>query len=199
MNEIYGYKELRRIPNAMLPWNLRLILPPGSLWPGKAAGKYALVGVDQAGIEMHHQVEVADEDGRPLSGVWVIFGFPGGGPDLGRLNPKENYWPGSPSVLRGNAQKTNFSGYAQHTFGTGGEDIWIWDLDDSGILKLPSAIVKNCTRQSTPTGWSNHTGVRLLFQRRRDDIVPRVQRLQRLEQRVEILDTMIKGRWGREK
>ena len=53
-------------------------------------GEYALIEVDQADIELHHQVEVIDESGEPLRGVWVIFGFPGGGPDIA-LGARENY------------------------------------------------------------------------------------------------------------
>jgi hypothetical protein len=189
----YGYEELRRIPDEMAPWEMNLVLPPNSIWDGEDTGKYVLVGVDQASIELHHQVEVLDENGNPLADVWVIFGFPGGGPDLGRLNPKENYWPGAPAVLMGNAQKTSLAGYAQHTFKTGGEDIWVWDLDDEGVLKLPSPIVKNCKWTTPPVGWSNHTGVRLRFQRRRDDIVPEKQQLADLEARVAALEAQLGG------
>ncbi len=189
----YGHEDLRRIPDSMTPWNMQFVIPPSSLWDGEDTGKYALVDVDQATIELHHQVEVIDENGDPLGDVWVIFGFPGGGPDLGRLGPTENYWPGAPAVLKGNAQKTSMAGYAQHTFRSGGEDIWVWDLDDDGILKLPSPIVKNCAWTTPPTGWSNHTGVRLRFQRRRADIVPRGNILADLEQRVAALEAQLGG------
>ncbi len=190
----YGYEELRRIPDEMAPWNMVFVMPPKSIWDGPDSGKYVLVDVDQASIEQHHQVEVLDENGDPLADVWVIFGFPGGGGrDLGGLNPKENYWSGAPAVLNGNAQKTSLAGYAQHTTGQGGEDIWIWDLDDDGVLKLPSPIIKNCTWVTPPTGWSNHTGVRLRFQRRRADIVPKKQQLADLEARVAALEAQLGG------
>ena len=78
----YGYEPLRGIPEAMQPWNLKLELP----YPSEF-GEYVLIEVDQADIELHHQVEVIDESGEPIRGVWVVFGFPGGGPDplFGRL------------------------------------------------------------------------------------------------------------------
>lgn len=184
----YPHEALFGIPEAMSSWNMRLELPAQS---SQDFGEYVLVGVEQAGIELHHQVEVLDESGDPLSGVWVIFGFPGGaGPEL-NLAPTQNFWPGSPAVLRGNAQRTPITGYAQHTFNEGGEDIWIWDLDEDGVLKLPSPIVKNCTWQRTPTGSFEHTGVKLTFQRRLTGVKPRQQRLQELEDRVAALEQQL--------
>lgn len=176
----YTYEALFGIPQAMAPWNMSLELPAQS---SQNFGEYVLVSVEQAGIELHHQVEVIDESGDPLGGVWVIFGFPGGGPDI-NLKPTQNFWPGAPAVLRGNAQRTPISGYVQHTFAEGGEDIWVWDLDSDGVLKLPSPIVKNCTWQRTPTGRFEHTGVKLTFQRRLTGVKPRQQRLQELEEAV---------------
>jgi hypothetical protein len=117
----------------------------------------------------------------------VIFGFPGGGPEI-PLGARENYWRGAPTVLRGNAQKTNYAGYAQHTFQSGGEDIWIWDVDRQGVLKLPSPVVQNCTWVRTPVGQFEHTGVKLRFQRRQNGVVPRQQRLKELEARVKALE-----------
>lgn len=178
----YGYEAVKEIPEAMEPWGLKLQLPTPSEY-----GKYALIEVDQADIELHHQVEVIDESGAPLRGVWVIFGFPGGGPSI-NLGAKENYWQGAPAVLRGNAQKTNYAGYAQHTFQGGGEDIWIWDVDRKGVLKLPSPVVQNCTWVRTPVGQFEHTGVKLRFQRRQNDVVPKQQRLEELEARVKALE-----------
>ncbi len=180
----YGYEALFGIPQGMRPWNMLLELPAKS---SQDFGEYVLVGVEQAGIELHHQVEVIDESGDPLPGVWVIFGFPGGGPEI-NLTPSRNFWPGSPVVLRGNAQRTPLTGYVQHTFKSGGEDIWVWDLDEEDALKLPSPIVKNCTWVSTPTGRFEHTGVKLTFQRRVKGVVPRQQRLSELEQRVADLE-----------
>lgn len=172
----YGYEQLFSIPSEMGPWNLRLDNPQPSEF-----GQYVLVGCEQASIELHHQVDVIDESGLPLRNVWVIFGFPGGGPNIALGVSGRNYWVGSPAVLKGNAQKTTGGGYAQHTFSSGGEDIWIWDIDSDGDLKLPSPIVRNCTWQRTPVGMFEHTGVKLTFQRRRVGVVPLEQRLQALE------------------
>lgn len=178
MTEIaYAYQQLFGIPAHMSPWNMRLEQPAGP----SQFGQYVLVGCDQAGLETHHEVEAIDEDGRPLADVWVIFGFPGGeGPQI-NLNPHQNYWPGAPAVLIGNAQRTSISGYVRHTFATGGEDIWIWDLDADGSLKYPSPIIKNCSWQRTPVGRFEHTGVRLRFQRRAVGIKPLRQRVAELE------------------
>jgi hypothetical protein len=181
----YGYEALMGIPEPMQPWNLRLELPFPS-----GFGEYVLIEVDQADIELHHQVELIDESGDPLRGVWIIFGFPGDGPSI-PLNPRENHWRGAPAVLRGNAQKTNYAGYAQHTFKTGGEDIWVWDVNREGVLKLPSPIVQNCTWVRTPVGQFEHTGVKLRFQRRQNDVVPRRQLLEELEARVKALEAKL--------
>jgi hypothetical protein len=181
----YGYESLKRVPEAMQPWNLSIELP----FPSEF-GEYVLIEVDQADIELHHQVELIDESGDPLRGVWIIFGFPGSGPSI-PLGPRENYWRGAPAVLRGNAQKTNYAGYAQHTFKEGGEDIWVWDVDREGVLRLPSPIVRNCTWQRTPVGQFEHTGVKLRFQRRQKDVIPRRQRLETLEARVKALEAKL--------
>ena len=175
----YGYEALFGIPPEMGPWNMQLVAP----FPAEF-GEYVLVGCEQASIELHHQVEVVDESGDPLRGVWVIFGFPGGGPNI-NLPVRRNFWRQGPVVLQGNAQRTNAMGYAQHTFASGGEDIWIWDIDKEGDLKLPSVIVKNCTWLRTPVGRFEHTGVSLTFQRRMVGVTPRRQRLDTLEQQLQ--------------
>lgn len=181
----YDYEALAGIPDNMTPWGMRLELP----FPSRF-GEYVLIEAEQADIELHHQVEVIDENGDPLRGVWVIFGFPGGGPDLA-LIPRINHWRGSPAVLKGNAQKTNAAGYAQHTFKSGGEDIWVWDVDKEGVLWLPSVIVRGCRWVSTPVGQFEHTGVKLRFQRRQVGIIPRRQQLEELETRVTALEKML--------
>lgn len=183
----YGFEELKRIPDEMDPWGMRLEWS----FPSEF-GEYVLIEVDQADIELHHQVEVIDENGAPLRGVWVIFGFPGGGPGID-LFPRENYWRGAPAVLRGNAQRTNYAGYCQHTFQRGGEDIWVWDVDKEGVLKLPSPIVHNCNSVRTPIGQFEHTGVKLVFQRRQVGIVPKQQRFEELEARVSVLEELLRG------
>lgn len=174
------YEPLWSIPPAMDDWHLRLSSPAPSQF-----GQYVLVGCQQAGIELHHEVEVVDENGFPLSGVWVIFGFPGGGPDI-HLPVRRNYWQAAPAVLKGNAQKTGLSGTVRHTFQQGGEDIWMWDIDAEGDIKLPSPIVHNCTWQRTPVGAFEHTGVRLTFQRQRVGVETLVARLDRIEKRLGI-------------
>lgn len=183
----YGFDALKGIPEKMSPWGLQLEQPYPSDY-----GEYVLVEVAPADVELHHQVEIIDESGDPIRGLWVIFGFPGGGPDLG-LTPTENHWRGAPAALKGNAQVTNYAGYAQHTFQSGGEDIWVWDLNDEGILKLPSPIVKNCTWVSTPVGRFEHTGVKLRFQRRTKDIKPRAQRLDEIEARLAALEARLQS------
>lgn len=183
----YGYRELFGIPPEMAAWGMSLQLP----YPSEFGG-YALVEVEPADIELHHQVEIIDESGDPLRGVWVIFGFPGDGPDI-NLYPRENHWRSAPSVLKGNAQKTNAAGYAQHTFKTGGEDIWIWDVGTAGVLKLTSTIVKGCKWVGPPAGQFLHTGVKLRFQRREAGVVPRQLRLEALEARVAALEAKLGG------
>lgn len=174
----YGYDELLSLPVKMEPWNMRLDYPALHQW---SKGQYVLVGCEQAGEELHHEVEVIDENGSPLGGVWVIFGYPGGGPDL-NLKPDVMLWPNGPAVLKGNAQKTTISGCVKHTFQQGGEDIWIWDLQPAdpemrqlSVINLPSVIVRNCTWQRTPAGHFEHTGVKLTFQRRMNGVIPTQQ------------------------
>jgi hypothetical protein len=169
------YKQLFGIPEKMWSWGLGLQNPRPSEF-----GQYGVVDIRPAGIEMHHQVEVVDENGFPLANIWVIFGFPAGGPDI-NLGVRQNYWIGSPAVLKGNAQMTPISGCVQHTFQQGGEHIWIWDIDEEGDLKLPSPIVTNCSWQRTPVGVFEHTGVKITFQRRLQGVVSIWQRVAELE------------------
>src|SRR5688572_14972468 len=98
-------QALRRIPDEMDLWGMRLEQPYPSEY-----GLYNLVEVEQADIEQHHQVTVLVEDSRPLRGVWVIFGYPGGGPDRSFLMPDVNWWRSAPAVLKGNARKTDAAG-----------------------------------------------------------------------------------------
>lgn len=180
---LYGYQALEGIPPAMDPWSMSFEPPLGSF----EQGRYVLVGVEPAWIEMHHQVEVIDEHGDPLPGVWVIFGFPGGGGPEINLKPRVNRWSHSPAVLIGNAQRTNRMGYAEHTFGSGGEDIWVWDVQ-GGVLELPSPIIRGCNWVGTEVGAPFiHTGVKLTFQRRRNDVEPRGPRLDRIEASINAL------------
>lgn len=170
----YGTEALTFIPPEMNPWGLQLKTAEPS-----EHGEYVLIGCEQASIETHHQVEVVDEDGKPLRGIWVIFGFSSGRPI--NMPTRINHWEDAPTNLRGNPQRTNAMGYAQHTFGEGGEDIWIWDRNREGDLLYPSAIVKNCTWMRTPVANFEHTGVALTFMLRRANVVPAAGRLSALE------------------
>lgn len=165
---------LTHIPPQMAPWGLQLVTPEPSEF-----GAYHLIGVEQASIETHHQVEVIDEDGKPLRGVIVVFGFDSG-KDI-NMPARVNHWRDGPTVLKGNAQPTNAMGYAQHTFGEGGEDIFIWNRNDDGDILYPSAIVRNCTWQRTPLARFEHTGVALSFQLKRTNFIPAADRLSALE------------------
>jgi len=185
------FHSLTRIPERMAPWRMRLDLPLKNDY-----GQYALIGCEPATIEQHHQVTVVDEGGDPLPGVWVIFGYPGSNGPLIPLEPKENYWLNSPKELVGNYQKTNMMGYAQHTVGQGGEDIFVWDVDGDGALKLASVMVRNCTWITTEAGGPfNHSGVHLAFQRRRAGVpvVSRQKRLENLEARVAELEQAVRA------
>lgn len=165
---------LTYIPPEMNPWSLQLKTPTPSEF-----GAFELIACEQASIETHHQVEVVDEDGKPMRGVVVIFGFDSG--DAINMPTRRSYWPDAPSVLRGNAQRTNAMGYAQHTFGEGGENVWIWDRNKEGDLLFPSAIVANCTWQRPPVANFNHTGVALTFQLRRVGFISQAERMSNLE------------------
>lgn len=181
------YEPLTYIPPEMSPWGLQLITPEPSEF-----GEFVLIGIEQASIETHHQVEVVDEDGRPLAGAGVIFGFPGGGPSI-NMPVRVNHWRNAPTVLRGNGQKTNSAGYAQHTFATGGEDIWLWYRNKDGDLLYPSPIVKNCTWLGPPLANFVHTGVLLRFALRRVGVVPLAERLAEIEARLEKLEGRTTG------
>ena len=171
----YGFNAITSTPAGMNPWQIRIDNAAPSTY-----GQYVLVAIEPAGIELHHQVEVIDESGFPLAGVWVIFGTPGEGRDIGLPVTGEDLWPGRPYVLKGNPQRTPISGYVQHTYQSGGEDIWIWDLEN-GNLRYPSPIVRNCKWVTYPTGIFEHTGVKLTFQRRKVGEVPLHQRLAAIE------------------
>lgn len=170
------------IPDEMDPWGLSLDLATPTVF-----GQFALVGCEPADIEGHHQVQVIDENGLPLGGVGVLFGWDNG-PDAPRR--KASYWLDAPRVARGNYQRTNLAGYCQHTFGQGGETIYVRDLDRIGALKLSSDIVYNCR-------WIvnrfNHTGIKLTFQRRQDGFVPLSQRLIDIERRLGELEAWQRG------
>lgn len=172
---------LTHLPPAMSPWGLQLVKAKPSEF-----GAYHLIGCEQASIETHHQVEIVDEDGRPVRGVVVVFGF-SSGPNI-NMPARVNHWPDAPVYLKGNAQPTNAMGYAQHTFGEGGEDIFIWDRNDDGDILYPSAIVRNCTWQRTPVARFEHTGVSLQFALKRTNVIPAADRLTNIEARLKALE-----------
>lgn len=183
--EKYGYEALYGIPQEMAPFQIGHLEHPNL--SDRNPGQYVLVGVEPAWIEQHHQVEVIDEHGDPLPGVWVIFGF-GSGKDLNALKPNVNFWSNGPVVLTGNAQRTNRMGYAQHTFGPEtGETVWVWDVQGD-VMELPSVIVHSLKWiDASAAGRFIHTGVKLTFQRRRNDVEPRGPRLDRIEAMLESL------------
>lgn len=189
-------QSLMAVPHDMRSWGLRLERPLHN----SVYGNYIVTEIRQADIELHHQVEVVDEDGQPLRGIWVVFAFPGGnGPDLSRLMPDVNHWVGGPAVLKGNARRTNGAGYAQHTFGSGGEDIFIWDVQTIKnpnephytALQYPSTMVRNCSWQRPPMGAFEHTGVHITFQRQRTGVVTQRERLDELEERIKNLEALV--------
>lgn len=188
----YGYDEMLGPNDVMKLHGARLERP----FP-TAQGEWVLVDYDHSPVEMHHVVQLIDESGEPVRGVWVMFGFPGGdGNDYGHLYPDMNYWRGSPQVLRGNAQQTSGGGEARHTFASGGEDIWVWDVYDNeqgySVLELPSAIVRNNLWIGPKKGGiNNHTGAKLVFQRRKTGVVPDEQRFESLESRVAALENQV--------
>ncbi|MCB9099802.1 MAG: hypothetical protein H6632_09700 [Anaerolineales bacterium] len=185
----YGYEALGGIPREMDAFKIGDVAHPQLT--NKNPGQYVLVGVEPAWIEQAHQVEVIDEHGDPLQGVWVIFGF-SSGKNLNGLKPRDNFWTNSPGDIRGNAQRTNRMGYAQHTTGPKtGETVWIWDVS-TGKLELPSVIVHSLKWINTEAGGPFiHSGVKLTFQRRREDIEPRGPRLDRIDKTLKSLQTRI--------
>jgi hypothetical protein len=189
--ELYGYNALRGIPEAMHFFKIGHVEHP--LLTSNNPGQYVLVGVEPADIEQHHQVYVIDEHNEPLPGVWVIFGF-GSGRNLNTLKPNNMLWTNGPGELRGNAQRTNRMGYAQHTFGPEtGETVWIWDVQDN-TLELPSVIVHSLKwLDAGNAGLFVHTGIKLTFQRRRTDVEPRGRRLDRIDTAIATLQVEVAG------
>lgn len=185
----YGYEALNGIPPEMDAFQIGHVEHP--TLTDKNPGQYVLVGVEPAWIELHHQVEVIDEHGDPLPGVWVIIGF-GSGKNLNTLKPRTNFWANGPGDLHGNAQRTNRMGYAQHTFGPEtGETVWVWDVQN-GVLELPSVIVHSLKSINTGAGGPFiHSGVKLTFQRRRNDIEPRGPRLDRIDATLQSLQAKV--------
>lgn len=169
-------EQLLGIPERMYKWNLNLELPYPSMY-----GEYGVVDIQPASVEQHHEVWVIDENERPLRGIGVVFGFSTG---ESIIKPRVNHWRGSPAVVRGNMQYTDYTGGVKHTFGEGGEDIWIWDMDAQSVLKLPSTIVKNC---SSVQDRFIHTGVQIVFKRFTDAETDR-ERMDDFERRITLLE-----------
>ena len=155
-----NYEPLFGIPDEMDDWHMRLDLPTPSQF-----GEYVVVAIEPSPIEQHHLVMVLDETGQPLPDVGVFFGFPGHQTPTGPVpQPDRNHWRGAPAVFRGNYQISGYGEYAKHTVGGGGEDVWVWDIDEDGTLKYPSAIVRNMRWLSGKL--NEHTCVKVTFQRR---------------------------------
>lgn len=164
----YGIPRLESLPSQFS--NRGLTLRPAQ---ENKFGIYCLVGVEDSSEEQHHQVEVIDESGDPLRGVVVIWGYPGGGPNLGHLKANTVYWDGAPAVLKGDDETTGPDGSAKHVFQSGGEDFWIWDIDAKGVVRMPSDIVYNL--KWVPTQRNSHVGIKLRYQRRMHGVLPRAQ------------------------
>ncbi|MEM7345420.1 MAG: hypothetical protein AAF485_14360 [Chloroflexota bacterium] len=172
---LFGYNALEGIPEEMGAWTLG--------WRYEEAtdyGQYVVVGVEPAWIEMHHQADVLNEHGDPLPGVWVIFSMPGNTNNPINLMPRVQLWDRY-SMLTGNAQRTNRMGYAQHTYGSGGEEIFVWDIHNDR-LELPCPTITSSSWIGTEDGGHFiHTGIKVTFQRRRHDVEPQGRRLDRIE------------------
>jgi hypothetical protein len=86
-------------------------------------------------------------------------------------------------------------GYAQHTYGSGGENIYLWPIEqfEEDRVLLPSPMVTNCIWIGTEAPGADfiHTGVQLTFQRRRQDIEPAAVYRARLEGRVQALEAAL--------
>lgn len=191
--QLYGYKALRRVPQEMSRWNLRL----DNARPSRF-GHFVVVDIDQATIETHHQIIVIDEHGEFLSGIGVGFFFPGGdGPAAPR--PAESWWDNAPIVNpTGNFQITDTAGYALHTYHSGGETLVCWHIDEEGTLRYPSAAIYNAiwldnSQQGSQDVRFLHTGVKATFQLRRPEVQPMSrnavrQKIAELERRVAALE-----------
>ena len=180
----YGYQPLLGLPEKMDPWGMWLELATPTQF-----GQYVLVKVEQASLELHHEVVVRDENDQPLPDVCVIFGFDTGNERGAR--PRGSYWPQAPRDPVGNVEYTDSAGYARHTFQEGGENIFIWDVEADGVLRLASDIVLNCNGVNEKYGKFRHTGVKLTFQRRRAGVVPERQRQAEAEHRQEQLEARL--------
>lgn len=129
-------------------------------------GKYAIVDIQPSPEEQNHIVLVIDENGRPMTGIRVVFGFDSG---PHHDTPKRTKWRGQPRVTHGNVQYA-LLGLAKHTAGEGGEDIWIHNIEDDGWVRYSSDIAKNCS--IVPAVLNNHTAVMITFQLQRAGVVP---------------------------
>jgi hypothetical protein len=153
--------RLLRLPPEMSPWQT---LKLDAEQPTQE-GLYYVVYVGQATVESHHEVQVQDQDGKPLAGIQVLFGF-----DSGRRYPAPalDYW-GKFGAFVGNMVETNGAGEARHTFHHGGEDIFIVDyqVDENGIQYIARAsdVLWDCSSVPNPPGRFDHTGVRVVFRR----------------------------------
>ena len=184
-------QPLLSIPDDMAAWHMRFSRARLTEdLEGNDVGKYAVVKIQRSPIEQNHIVRVIDEDEQPITGLRVIFGFPGGDGKHIMVGGKDNLWspPDAPDVLRGNDQFT-INGIAQHTTGKeGGEDVWIHNVEPSGSIELASDIVRNCRSIAEA---NNHTCVMITFQRQDRRVTPKGDRLKALEDRLKTLEDRV--------
>ena len=165
----YGYEKLTEPPANMQPWRKRHLrfVEPKNVPP---AGEYVLIDCRPAldDKEFQHQVLVLDEQGRPLPGIRIVVAYSDGEPIS---LPRHSDWEHGETDLRGKSYRTDGSGRASHPTGkTGGERIWVWDIDDDGDLKLASIKVQGCAVVNEDR--YHNRGVHLTFQRRKAEHQP---------------------------
>ncbi len=165
----YGYEKLTEPPANMQPWRKRHLrfVEPENVPP---AGEYVLIDCRPAldDKEFQHQVLVLDEKGRPLPGIRIVVAYSDGEPIS---LPRHSDWEHGETDLRGKSYRTDGSGRASHPTGkTGGERIWVWDIDDDGDLKLASIKVQGCAVVNEDR--YHNRGVHLTFQRRQAEHQP---------------------------
>lgn len=183
-------KPIEEVPANMAEWEMRYERHNLTFDnEGEKVGKYAVVSIKKSPIEQQHIVRVIDENEQDMTGVRVIFGFPGGNGQAINIGGRNNLWnpPDAPALLRGNAVHT-LVGIATHTVGEGGEDIWIHNVEESGSIELASDIVRNCTWR---VDINRHTCVMITFQRQDRRVKINADRIKELEDRVKTLEETV--------
>lgn len=155
-------KQVLRVPNSLYGWDVRLKIAQPTEF-----GKIALVFLAPAKVETVHQVLVVDEAWNYITGLPMLFGFPGGD---GRRHPvpASPYWDLPLAELNGNLTET-MVGYAEHVYHSGGETIFPLGLKPgTDEIVLSSDIIFNATFRQTPR--FVHTGVLAVYQVQRAGI-----------------------------